>query len=158
MTNFLITPYELERKRKALKYLRLFLMDTEQLNRLLRRKEIDDERLELALQLTISDWNTTTPMLYPVSIGNFPSLYLLIQGGAIQCLKMAGLYQSRNELSYNSGGTSVVRSNKTGLYQSWLQNMASEYEAKKINLKMQQNVANGYGGFNSEYLQVGYDW
>lgn len=151
---------ERRNKEKALEYLRLFLMDTEELNRLLRRKEIDDRRLELALQLTLSDWNTTTPISNaPVSFANFPSLYLLITGGAIQCLKMAGLYQSRNELTYNSGGSSIVRANKTAYYQTWIANMASEFESKKLNYKLQRNVEAAYGGgLLSEYSLVGYDW
>lgn len=154
-----LTAFEIKRRDKSLKYLRLFMMDTEHLNRLMRRKEIDDERLEFALMMTISDWNTTTPVIGKIGWGNFPSLYLLIHGGAIQCLKMAGLYQSRNELTYNSGGTSVVRANKTALYQTWLQNFAAEYEAKKLNFKIQQNVEAAYGGgFHSEYDQIGFDW
>ena len=42
---------ELERVRmaKAKKYLRMFLMDTEQLNRLIRGKELEDEHLEFAI-------------------------------------------------------------------------------------------------------------
>ena len=144
---------------KCKEYLRLFLMDTEELNRLLRRKEIDDKRLDLAIQLCISDWNTTTPRIGVVTVGNFPSLYLLIHGAAIQCLKMAGLYQSRNELTYSSGGSSFVRANKTAYYQSWIQNFSSEYETKKLNLKMQQNIESAYGGgFHSEYWAVGFDF
>lgn len=144
---------------KAKEYLRLFLMDTEELNRLLRRKEIDDKRLDLAIQLCISDWNTTTPRIGTVTVGTFPSLYLLIHGAAIQCLKMAGLYQSRNELTYSSGGSSFVRANKTAYYQSWIQNFSAEYETKKMNLKMQQNIESAFGGgFHSEYWLIGYDW
>lgn len=147
------------RMQRAKEYLRLFLMDTEELNRLLRRKEIDDKRLELAIQLCISCWNTTTPLMYPVNIGNFPSLYLLIHGSALQALKMAGLYQSRNELTYSSGGSSFVRSNKTQYYQSWIQNFSSEFESKMLNMKIQQNVEAAYGtGFHSEYWLVGFDW
>lgn len=147
------------RLEKAREYLRLFLMDTEELNRLLRRKEIDDKRLDFAIQMCISDWNTTTPRVGAVSIGNFPSLYLLIHGAAVQALKMAGLYQSRNELTYSSGGSSFVRANKTAYYQSWIQNFATEYEQKKLNLKMQQNIESAYGGgFHSEYWAIGFDW
>lgn len=146
------------RKRKALEYLRLFLQDSVELNRLLRRKEYSDTLLEFCLQMVFSDFNTTTPVLMPVSWHNFPSLYLLMHGGAIQALKSGGLYQSRNELSYNSGGTSIIRSNKTALYQSWISNFASEYEAKKLNFKIQQNVAGGYSGFHSEYSAIGFDW
>jgi hypothetical protein len=159
MAQFDVTKLEDERTKKARKYLRLFLMDTEELNRLIRTKEIDDERLDLALELTVSDWNTTTPLIGRVTLGTFPSLYLLLHGATIQCLKMAGLYQSRNELTYNSGGSSFIRSNKTPYYQSWIQNFASEYEAKKLNYKIQKNVEGGYGkGFNSEYDLIGYDW
>jgi hypothetical protein len=154
-----LSDFAKRRRDKALEYLRLFLMDTEELNRLLRRKEIDDKRLEFALVLTISDWNTTTPLINKVDWGNFPSLYLLMHGGAIQCLKMAGLYQSRNELTYNSGGSSIVRANKTAYYQSWISNFASEYEAKKLNYKIQANVEGAYGGgFHSEYDMIGYDY
>jgi hypothetical protein len=154
-----LSALDIARLDKAREYLRLFLMDTEELNRLLRRKEIDDRRLDLAIQLTISDWNTTTPRLGSVNIGNFPSLYLLIHGAAIQCLKMAGLYMSRNELTYSSGGSSFIRANKTAYYQSWIQNFSSEYESKKLNLKIQQNVELAYGGgFHSEYALIGFDW
>ena len=144
---------------KARKYTRMFLMDNEEMNRLLRRKEIDDDRLDMAIELTISDWNTTTPVIGKTTIANFPSLYLLIHGAAIQCLKMAGMYQSRNELTYSSGGSSFVRANKTPYYQSWIQNFASEYEAKKLNYKIQQNIESVYSdGFFSEYYSIGYDF
>src|SRR5574343_486938 len=156
---FDMSPQEKERMIKARKYLRLFTMDTPEFNRLIRGYEIDEDRLEFAIILTISDWISSTPVIWKVTIGNFPSLYLLIHGAAIQCLKMAGLYQSRNELTYNSGGSSFVRSNKTPYYQSWIQNFASEYEAKKLNFKMQKNIEGAYGtGFSSEYDLVGYDW
>jgi len=148
-----------ERMKKAKKYLRMFLMDNEEMNRLLGRKEIDDDRLEFAIMLTISDWNTTAPVIGNVDIVTFPSLYLLMHGGAIQALKMAGLYQSRNELTYNSGGTSIVRANKTPYYQSWIQNFASDYEAKKMQYKIQKNIEGAYGdGFASEYTLVGFDF
>lgn len=154
------TSLEARRREKAKKYLRMFLMDTEELNRLMRRKEIDDDRLQFALELTLSDWNSTTPLIGRATFSNFPSLYLLIHGGAIQCLKMAGLYHSRNELPYSSAGSSFTRhGNKTQYAMQWIQNFASEYEAKKINYKIQRNVENAYGGgFYSEYDLVGYDW
>jgi len=147
------------RMNKAKKYLRMFLMDNEEMNRLLGRKEIDDDRLEFAITLTLSDWNTTAPVIGREDIVSFPSLYLLMHGGAVQCLKMAGFYQTRNELTYNSGGSSFVRANKTAYYQSWIQNLSSEFEAKKLQYKIQRNIENAYGnGFSSEYELVGFDF
>ena len=144
---------------KALKYLRLFLRDTPQLNRLIRGHESTEEDLMFALDMTISDWNTTTPVIGSTHIGNFPSLYLLMHGAAIQVLKSAGLLQARNELNYNTGGSSFVRSNKTQYYQSWMVNFSNEYEAKKRNLKIQQNIEKSWGGgVPSEYDRLGYSW
>lgn len=144
---------------KAKKYLRLFLRDTPELNRLIRQHESDDDDLTFAIDMAISDWNSTTPITTVYHIGNFPSLYLLMHGAAIQILKSAGLQQARNELSYNTGGSSFIRSNKTQYYQSWMMNFSSEYEAKKRNMKIQRNIESAWGrGAHSEYDRIGYSW
>lgn len=143
---------------KAKKYLRLFLRDTPELNRLIRSEESGDDDITFAIDMCISDWNTTTPVIGNTHIGNFPSLYLLMHGAAVQILKSAGLQQARNELNYNTGGSSFVRSNKTQIYQSWMVNFSNEYEMKKRNLKIQENIVNGWGGVASEYDRIGYSW
>lgn len=146
------------RLNKAKKYLRLFLRDTPALNRLIRKEESDDELLIFAIDMAIDDWNTTAPVIGNTTIANFPSLYLLMHGATINILKMQGLYQSRNELSYNTGGSSFIRTNKTNYYMAWITNFSNEWEMKKRNLKIQQNVARGYGGCFSEYDRIGYSW
>lgn len=146
------------RKEKAKKYLRLFLLDTPALNRLIRRKETDEDLLEFAIDMAISDWNSTPPVVQHVTITNYPSLYLLMHAATIQVLKSQGLLQARNELNYNAGGSSFVRSNKTQYYQSWMINFSNEYELKKRNFKMAQNIASGWGGVSSEYDRIGYSW
>ena len=143
---------------KAKKYLRLFLRDTPELNRLIRKEESDDEMLLFALDMCVDDWNTSAPCIGNTNIGNFPSLYLLMHGAAIQVLKSQGLQQARNELNYQTGGSSFVRSNKTNYYQSWMTNFSAEYELKKRNLKMFKNIQGGWGGVNSEYERIGYSW
>lgn len=140
-----------ERMNKALKYLRMFLQDTPELNRLLRDYELDDEHLRFAIDMAISDWNSTVPPLPRKTIDTFPSLYLLMHGAAIQALTMSGIRQSRNELQYSSGGSTFVRSNKTSHYQSWISMFKNDYEMKKRNFKMSQNLKRGYGEIFSEY-------
>jgi hypothetical protein len=146
------------RMAKAKRYLRLFMMDTPELNRLINKYESDDEMLTFAIEMTISDWNSTTPLIGAKDIGNFPSLYLLMHGAAIQLLKSQGLRQARNELNYSAGGSSFIRSNKSNYYMSWMVNFANEYETKKRNMKIQQNINRGWGGVNSEYDWIGYAW
>lgn len=156
-----LTPESAEatrRMEKARRYLRLFLRDTPQLNRLTRKEESDNELLDFAIEMTISDWNTTTPMIRPVTILNFPGLFMLMQGCAIQLLISQGILQARNELQYNAGGSSFVRSNKSNYYMQWAINLQNQYELKKRNIKIQQNIRSGWGGVNSEYDRIGYSW
>src|SRR6266568_4652583 len=137
---------------KVRRYLRLFLNDTPELNRLIRRQESTDEKLDLAILLAIDDYNITTPPLGLVSVENFPSMWLLLYGAAIQVLRSAGLLQSRNELVYQAGNVSVRIFDKTQLYQSWIVQFAEDYERKKQNFKISQNIACALaGGVASEY-------
>ena len=145
-----------KRFNKALKYLRMFLQDTPELNRLTRDFELDDEELRFCIDMAISDFNTTLPPTPAKTINNFPSLYLLMHGAAINELTMAGIRQSRNELNYQSGGSSFVRSNKTAHYQSWISMFKNDYEQKKSALKVAGNVSRGYGEVFSEYDYIGF--
>jgi hypothetical protein len=152
------TPAE-KKQGEARRLLRLFLNDTPLLNRLIRREESDDPKLDLAILLTIDDWNITPPPLGNVTIDTFPSLWLLIYGSAIHVLRSAGLLQSRNDLPYSSGGVSVRLWDKTQLYQSWIAQFVQEYERKKLNLKMAMNIeASLASGVRSEYWTISRYW
>jgi hypothetical protein len=152
------TPEQTERE-KARKLLRLFLNDTPELNRLIRREESTDEKLDLAMDLATDDYNITPPMLGVSTLATFPSLYLLIYGSTIQVLRSAGILQSRNELAYSSGGVSVRIFDKTQLYQSWINQFIAEYERKKNNFKISTNINNAMaGGIASEYSILNYFW
>lgn len=144
---------------EARKLLRLFLNDTPELNRLIRRQESTDAKLDLAMRLAIDDYNITPPMLGDVGIANYPSLFLLIYGSSIQVLRSAGLLHSRNELVYSSGGVSVRIFDKTQLYQSWIAQFVAEYERKKATYKIAQNVNGSLAaGVSSEYSLLNYFW
>lgn len=144
---------------EARRLLRLFLNDTPELNRLIRRQESTDAKLDLAMRLAIDDYNITPPMLGTTTIENYPSLFLLIYGSSIQVLRSAGLLHSRNELVYSSGGVSVRIFDKTQLYQSWIAQFVAEYEQKKANFKIAQNVNSSLAsGVQSEYSILSYFW
>lgn len=150
---------EQRRRQEVRRLLRLFLNDTAELNRLIRVQESNDEKLDLALALAVDDYNMTPPLLGSQSVANFPSLYLLIYGAAIQVLRSAGLLQSRNELAYSSGGVSVRIFDKTQLYQSWIAQFVAEYERKKQNFKISLNIDAALGaGVSSEYSILNYFW
>lgn len=146
------------RMERARRYLRLFLRDTPQLNKLLRKQESDNELLDFAIEMTISDWNSTAPFIDRIDINNYPSLYLLMHGSVVQILKSQGLYQARNELNYQAGGSSFMRFNKSNYYMNWMLNLANDYESKKRNMKIAKNILGGWGGISSEYDRIGYSW
>jgi hypothetical protein len=148
-----------QKQQEARRLLRLFLNDTAELNRLIRAEESDSEKLDLAILLTIDDWNITPPLLGTVNITTYPSIYLLIHGAAIQALKSAGILQSRNQLEYASGGITVRTFDKTQLYQSWIMQFVQDYETKKTEIKKAQNIEAAWpGGVHSEYLQLYWYW
>jgi hypothetical protein len=153
------TPEQNERERVR-KLLRLFLNDTPELNRLIRREESDDAKLDLAIDLAIDNYSVTAPLLGSYTVANFPSLYLLIYGATIQVLRSAGILQSRNELAYSSGGVSVRIFDKTQLYQSWIAQFVAEYERTKANFKIATNINNALAGagVSSEYSLLNYFW
>jgi hypothetical protein len=147
-----------KRNEQAKKYLRLFMRDTPAFNRLIRREESDDDLMQFAIDMAVSDWNSTAPFVGSVTIANYPSLFLLMHGAAIQLLKTQGLLQARNELNYSAGGSSFMRSNKSNYYMAWMTNFANEYQTSKRNMKIAQNISHGWGGVASEYGQIGYAW
>jgi len=146
------------RMERAKRYLRLFLRDTPQLNRLIRKEESDAELLTFAIEMTISDWSSTSPFIDRIDINNYPSLYLLMHGAVVQLLKTQGIYQARNELQYQAGGSSFMRFNKSSYYMNWMINLANDYEVKKRNMKIAKNIMGGWGGVASEYDKIGYAW
>lgn len=146
-------------QQQARRLLRMFLNDTPELNRLIRRQESDDPKLDLALALAVDDFNITSPLISTYKVETFPSLYMLIYGATIQVLRSAGILQSRNELAYSSGGVSVRIFDKTQNYQSWIAQFVAEYERKKQNYKISLNVAAAMaGGVSSEYALLNYFW
>ena len=148
-----------QKQEEARRLLRLFLNDTPELNRLIRRQESTDEKLDLALLLAIDNYNITPPLLGDVTVANFPSIFLLIYGASIQVLRSAGLLQSRNELVYSSGGVSVRIFDKTQLYQSWIAQFVAEYERKIANFKVAANINQSLAsGVSSEYAILNYFW
>lgn len=139
--------------------LRLFLNDFPELNRIIRREESDDTKLDLCITLAIADYNITPPLLGNETIVTFPSLWLLLYGAAIQVLRSAGLLHARNELVYSSAGVSVRIWDKTQLYQSWIANFVQDYEMKKANYKKTVNInATLADGVQSEYWTLMAYW
>jgi hypothetical protein len=133
-----------------------YIRDIPAMNALLDGVETSDTLIEFCLDMTLDDFNTSPPLIGNFTLASHPSQSLVLIGTMIWILKSAGIQQSRNQLDYASGGITVASSNKTPLYQSWINILMQEYEAKKANLKKSLNAEQGYGGVASEYTQINY--
>ena len=118
-----------------------FIRDKRELNRLLDNDyETSQRQLELAVDMCLDDYNNTPPRLGVYTTDNFPWIYLLIIGSAVQVLKSAGIMHSRNHLNYSDGGLTVATDEQATYYVNWLNVLGQEYEEKKMRAKQSENL------------------
>jgi hypothetical protein len=136
---------------------RQFLRDNARNNRLIAGEESSNADIDLGILLALDDFNfATTPLLGPRNLANFPSIALLVLGASVWILKSAGILQTRNFLNFSSGGISAVFSDKTQAMQAWISLLQREYEAKKSEVKMFENVNSAYGSVATPYSGLAY--
>lgn len=126
--------------------LRTFIRDRPELNTLIGKEETNDAGLSGAISDALDDWNNTPPFTINYTVDNFPFKSLLKIGAVIFVLKSVGILMSRNHLTYNDGGISIEKDEKTQLYQSWLDRFEPEWERKKTSFKLAKNLQNCWGG------------
>jgi hypothetical protein len=147
----------LDNPSKLINYVRAYLRDYPELNRLLSGQETSDRQIAQSIVNAVDDWNSTPPLLTPVSIQTFPSLSLLLQGSVIYLLQSVAMLQLRNHLSYSDGqGQQISTSDKSPQLMAWANLMASQYESKKFRLKKALNItaAMNRTAVLSEYTSV----
>lgn len=137
------------------------LRDFPELNRLIDGKETSDKEIALAVFEAIDDYNTTPPILNPVTLENFPSTSLLIRGSLINIIESVGLLQTRNHMVYSDGqGVQVSVSDKTPQLVQWIALFTNQYETKKSRLKKALNLRGALNleGLSSEYRYIDGLW
>jgi hypothetical protein len=145
---------EQERISRAVRCVRHYIRDKKQLNRLLQGQyESDDIEVKQALFFALEDWNNTPPPIGKVSLANHPAKHLLIEAAAIEVIKGAALWHSREHMPSSDGGTSADDHAKANEYTMWLERAIQDYERKKGDYKLQQNLSAALGnmGAPSEY-------
>ena len=130
--------------------LRTFLGDTVEENKLIPDQELSDDKLGLALDLALDEFNNFPPFENR-TFETMTSLALMIHGGAIQALMMAGIVQNRNYLNFSDGGIQEVVSDKGPAYQSWIGQLVSRYQQEAINQKTALNMERNFGIISSPY-------
>jgi len=136
---------------------RKFLRDTAKQNELRGVDESDDTIFKLAINMSISDWNTTPPLLAAVGLEDFPAFDWLIISTAMFVLQSAGVLQYRNELQYSDAGVSVNPWSKGPVYFQTAGFWANLCDQKKRDYKYALNVSKTFGiARTSEYMMWDY--
>lgn len=143
-------------EQKYILLIRMYLHDNPEMNRLLRDYESSDDSIRLAIRMVLSDWTATDPYHRQYTTDNFPCMDLLIKGVCVELLTSAGIYHSRNRLSYSAGGLSVEVHNKGPEYMDWINQLKTDYENKKMRYLRIINAnsawGGGAGGLHSDYV------
>jgi len=148
-----------ERLNRAVKSVRNYLRDKVELNRLLGGQfESNDEEIKQALMHALMDWNTSPPFLTPVSLSTHPAKNLLVQAAAVHAIQSSALWHSREHMPSSDGGTSADDHAKASEYGAWLDRLTTEYERKKGDIKVAQNITAALVGMGvpSEYSSYYY--
>lgn len=144
------------RMNEMIAYVRTYMRDFPELNRLIVGYESNPRMIAWAIVDALDDWNTTPPFLGPVSLEGFPSKHLLARGAVIALLESVIMLQMRNQLSFSDGGITVQVNDKAPMLMQFVQLMKAHYEEKKNRMKSSMNVEFamiGAGHF-SEYFVI----
>jgi hypothetical protein len=145
--------------RKVAEYVREYLRDYPELNRLTAGMDHSPRFLVWAVLDTLSDWSATPPFigqnLQLIISRNWISLFA--RGVAITAMESLGILHMRNYLAYSDGGVNVQTENPQ-MINAWLQMMKAEYETKKQRVLIALNIEGllnvGVGGVASEYFYL----
>lgn len=140
-------------------YIRSYLRDYPELNRLLDEEETDNRQLQWQIIGVLDDISNTPPPLGRYDITQVP-LMILVKGVLAEVMMSVAVLNLRNSLRYTDGQISVDLDKYQALV-SLSQIFRGEYDAKLRNWKTSQNVSQCYQtvtGVHSEYyyLAAGY--
>ena len=138
---------------------RIYIRDSKELNKLLGNKfESDDPAIRQAIIDAINDWNISQPPLTPIDLRTHPAKLLLVRKACLELIRSAMLWHAREHMPSQDGGTSADDHAKFAEYSQWIASVEADYERKKTDLKVSQNLAQCFGGLASEYSYGWEDW
>ena len=129
---------------------REFVIDKIGNNYLLEGEELSTTQINLAMELTVADWNSTPPTA-AATVVQFPYKHILMSGTLYRCfMGLAALY-ARNQFSFNDGGISIPLEERFQLYQALAGMYQADYQATMTKVKININMEEGWGSMGSDY-------
>lgn len=140
-------------------HVRSYLRDYPTLNRLVAGVESSDRMIARAIDLVISDWNTTPPLIGNIDVRAVAQpggpLSAFVLGTVAELLTQVAILQDRNDLPYTDGQFSVRSSAKSAPYQRIAGGLREKYETQKRQYKIAKNIEGGWGtSISSDYAVI----
>ena len=132
---------------------RAFLKDKPELNPLIDGVRFSTDEIQRAMIFAVDFFNTLPPPTgNAYTIESFPYAYMLLIGTSGYLLRGAAVNQASNHLTYSADGVQVDDFDKAPIFSKLGSDLWSEYKEMAQSAKISQNIANAYGGVNSEYI------
>lgn len=112
-----------------------------------------DELIELAIRLTINDFNIVAPVTQ-YTAADFPSDTVLMYGVLHHLANAEAERQLRNQVTYNAQGLNAGIDDKFPQYNQLAQHYKNLFEQKLRELKMYINQDKAWGGSHSPYAGI----
>lgn len=136
-------------------YVRLFIRDNIEYNKLLDELQFDDERISQATDLAIDKFNLMTPFSNYIE-STFPNRSLLLLGTLEQLFLGEAAAAARNELTYSDGGLTVPLEERFQYYTALAQTYGQQFQQMGQQLKIQLNMEEGYSMVQSDFAWLPY--
>lgn len=131
---------------------REMILDKVEKNFLLDGQELSDTQINLAIEMTVADWNSTPPTA-AVTPANFPYKHVLVSGVLYRCFMGLSALAARNQFSFSDGGISVPLEERFQLYQALASMYQTDYQSTMTKIKIAINIEEGWGGIGSDYAR-----
>lgn len=129
---------------------RELVLDKVENNYLIPGEELTDTQIIIAMELTLSDWNSTPPTDM-ATLGNFPYKHILMAGTLYRCFMGQSALRARNTFQFSDGGISVPLEERFQLYQAMAGMYQNEYQSMMQKVKISINMDQGWGSLGSDY-------
>jgi hypothetical protein len=131
---------------------REFVKDKVENNYLIDGEELSNTQVELAMELTVSEWNSTPPTSV-ATVDAFPYKHILMSGTLYRVFMGQAALLARNTFAFNDGGLSVPLEERFQLYQMLSTMFQSDYYSTMTKVKANINMEEGWGSLGSDYAR-----
>ena len=151
----LLTDKQFERLERRI---RILLSDFADANQLTGEELFSRDRIEMAVEDALDDWNNTPPPLAPITFTTHPTQSLLHRRIIIELLRHEHLMLTRNGIDFSDGGAAIADSQKANSLLQLISTINAEYQHAKRSKKVEINIASGWGSVPSDYANIGYGY